>query len=162
MTPAELLKFLQDFYRETLDLFNARQNIARSVAEYDANNAYQQVIGRQEVHLQWLADAITDLGGTPPAESAGAREEPAKGGADAKSLIEADVRTQQWFLDRWTPRVATVTNARDRRMLSLILGEMREHLRLLQQAYEGRSDLLGRHADGKVLRGTVMAARPKN
>ncbi len=161
MTPAELLSFLQDFYRETLDLFNARQNIARSVAGYDANNAYQQVIGRQEVHLRWLADAITGLGGTPP-ESAGAREEPAKGGGDAKSLIEADVRSQQSFLDRWTPRVATVTNARDGRMLSLILGEMRGHLRLLQQAAEGRSDLLGRHADGKVLRGTVMAARPKN
>jgi hypothetical protein len=39
---------------------------------------------------------------------------------------------------------------------------MKEHLRFLQQAAESRSDLLGRHSDGKVLRGTVMAARPKN
>ncbi len=161
MSPVELLSFLQDFYRETFDLFNARQIVARSVAGYDANNAYQQVIGRQEVHLRWLEDAIAGLGGTPQ-EPAGARDEPAKGGGDAKSLIDADARSQQSFVDRWTPRVAPVTNARDGKMLSLILGEMREHLRLLEQAAEGRSDVLGRHADGKVLRGSVMAARPKN
>jgi hypothetical protein len=47
-------------------------------------------------------------------------------------------------------------------MLELVLGEMSEHLRFLQQAAESRSDLLGRHSDGKVLRGTVMAARPTN
>jgi hypothetical protein len=47
-------------------------------------------------------------------------------------------------------------------MLQLILGEMNEHLRVLQQAAEGRADLLGRHSDGKVLRGSVMAARPRN
>ena len=65
-------------------------------------------------------------------------------------------------MDRWTPRVAAVTNARHRKMLELILGEMKEHLRVLQQAAESRADLLGRHSDGKVLRGSVMAARPKN
>ena len=32
----------------------------------------------------------------------------------------------------------------------------------LLPAAERRSDVLGRHADGKVLRGTVLAARPKN
>jgi hypothetical protein len=47
-------------------------------------------------------------------------------------------------------------------MLNLIVGEMKEHLRALQQAGEGRTDVLGRHADGKILRGQVMAARPKN
>ena len=56
----------------------------------------------------------------------------------------------------------TVTNARQRKLLHLILGEMKEHLRVLEQASEGRADLLGRHSDGKVLRGSVMAARPKN
>jgi hypothetical protein len=58
--------------------------------------------------------------------------------------------------------VAAVTNARHRKMLELILGEMTEHLRVLQQAADSRTDLLGRHSDGKVLRGSVMAARPKN
>ncbi len=155
VTPAELLSLLQDFYRETLDLFNARQSLARSVASYDANNGYQQVIGRQDVHLRWLADAITALGGTPA-------EDGPSGRVDVKALIEADVRRQQDFIDRWTPRVPTVTNARNRTMLDLILGEMKEHLRVLQMAAEGRSDLLGRHSDGKILRGTVMAARPRN
>ena len=161
VTPAELLTFLSDFYRETLDLFNGRQAVARSVAAYDGNNAYQQVIGRQEVHLQWLADAINALGGTlselSPAEPA------AKSARDAdKSLIEADVHRQKALIDRWTPLIVTVTNARMRKVLHLIMGEMKEHLRLLQQASEGRTDLLGRHSDGKILRGEVLATRPQN
>jgi hypothetical protein len=160
VTPAELLAFLQEFYRETLDLFTARQNTARSVAAYDANNAYQQVLGRQEVHLQWLSDAIAALGGTTADTSQTAKPEP--GRADAKTLIEADARSQKAFIERWSPRLGSVTNARNRKMLQLILGEMKEHLRLLVQAAEGRSDLLGRHSDGKVLRGHVIPARPQN
>jgi hypothetical protein len=161
VTPAELLAFLQDFFRETLDLFHARQTIARSVAAYDANNGYQQVLGRQEVHLQWLADAIAALGGTPSDPGApGDAATPARDGATAQ--IDADVRSQRSFIDRWAPRVAEVTHARNRKMLDLIVGEMKEHLRVLQQAAEGRTDLLGRHSDGKVLRGQVIAARPKN
>ena len=160
MTPAELLTFLQEFYRETLNLFNARENTARSVAAYDANNGYQQVLGRQEVHLRWLSDAIAALGGTAVDTSSAAR--PEQGRADAKTLIETDAHGQNTFIDRWTPRLATVTNARNRKMLQLILGEMKEHLRVLLQAAEGRTDLLGRHSDGKVLRGHVLSARPQN
>lgn len=161
MTPAELLNLLQEFYRESLDLFLARQANAQSVAAYDANNGYQQVIGRQEVHLQWLADAIAGLGGTV-ADMADHAPLVKPSREQAKAMIERDARHQRAFIDRWGPRVAAVTNARNRRMLELILGEMKEHLRVLQQALEGRSDLLGRHADGKVLRGEVMAVRPKN
>ena len=80
----------------------------------------------------------------------------------ARSIIETDARNQKAFIDRWFPLVAVVTNARHRKMLELVLGEMKEHLRVLQQAAESRADLLGRHSDGKVLRGTVMAARPRN
>jgi hypothetical protein len=160
VNPAELLAFLQEFYRETLDLFNGRQRIARSVAAYDANNGYQQVLGRQEVHLRWLADAIAALGGELAEAPAPASESDARG--DGQTLIDGDARGQQAFIDRWTPRLSNVRNARHRKMLQLILGEMKEHLRVLQQAAEGRSDLLGRHSDGKVLRGRVMAARPQN
>ena len=161
MTPAELQKLLIDFHRETLELFNARQTNSQSVAAYDANNGYQQVLGRQEVHLRWLSDAIAELGGTvveqPPPQFTGkaSRE-------SAKSIIERDAADQKAFIDRWTPIIPTITNARNRKMLELILGEMKEHLRVLQQAAESRADLLGRHSDGKVLRGTVMAVRPKN
>jgi hypothetical protein len=160
VSPAELQTFLNDFHRETLELFKARQTHAQSVAAYDANNGYQQVLGRQEVHLQWLRDAIAALGGsvadTPDEVSGKASAE------TAKSIIVADAIDQKAFVDRWTPQVATVTNARHRKLLELILGEMKEHLRMLEQASDSRADLLGRHSDGKVLRGTVMAARPKN
>ena len=70
--------------------------------------------------------------------------------------------TYQYVIARWKPRLAGGSNARNRKMLALILGEMKEHLRMLQQAAEGRQDVLGRHPDGKVTRGTVMAVRPKN
>ncbi len=160
MSPAELLALLTEFHRDTLELFKGLQTSAQSVAAYDANNGYQQVLGRQEVHLRWLSDAIAALGGTaadsPDKVSGKAARE------SARSIIEADIASWRAFLDRWSPRVAAVTNARHRKLLELILGEMREHLRVLQQAAEGRSDLLGRHSDGKVLRGSVIAARPKN
>jgi hypothetical protein len=160
VSPAELLKFLTDFYRETLELFKARQTHAQSVAAYDANNAYQQILGRQEIHLQWLRDAIAALGITATDSLDQVSGKASKD--SARSIIDADVAVQKAFIDGWAPRIPTVTNARHRKMLGLILGEMKEHLRLLQQAAESRADLLGRHSDGKVLRGTVMAARPKN
>ena len=160
MSPAELLTFLNEFHRDTLELFKARQTNAQSVAAYDANNGYQQVLGRQEVHLQWLRDAIAALGGTaadsPDRVSGKASREA------ARSIIDTDAANQGAFIERWTSLVASVTNARHRKMLELILGEMKEHLRVLQQASESRDDLLGRHSDGKILRGTVMAARPTN
>jgi hypothetical protein len=161
VSPAELLQLVQDFFRETLDFFNSRQKISQSVAGYDANNGYQQVIGRQEVHLEWLSDAISALGGTVD-ERATAEGDTTPSRGDARSLIEADVQRQQQFLGRWPSRVAGVTNARHRKMLELILGEMKEHLRILQHAAEGRSDVLGPHSDGKLLRGVVLPVRPKN
>jgi bacterioferritin (cytochrome b1) len=161
VTPAELLDVLQEFYRETLDLFRARLANARSVTAYDANNGFQQVIGRQEEHLRWLTDAIADLAGA----SSNLEEElaPAKPSHEnVRSIIEGDVRGQKAFIDRWSARVPPVTHARNRKMLELILGEMKEHLRMLEQAKDGRSDLLGRHSDGKVLRGEVLPGRPQN
>jgi bacterioferritin (cytochrome b1) len=159
VSPAALLAFLNEFHRDTLVMFKTRQTSAQSVAAYDANNGYQQILGRQEVHLQWLAEAIAALGGTaadsPDQVSGQASRE------SARSIIDSDAASQNAFVERWTPRVATVTNARHRKMLELILGEMEEHLRVLRQAADSRADLLGRHSAGKVLRGTVMAARPK-
>ena len=161
MTPAEPLEFLQEFHRETLDLFRACLANARSVTAYDANNGYQQVLGRQEVHLRWLADAIADLAGTvPDSPDDAVPGRPSR--EDVGSIIETDIRRQKEFIDRWSVRVPSVTNARNRKMVELILGEMKEHLRVFEQAKDGRSDLLGRHSDGKVLRGEVLPARPKN
>jgi hypothetical protein len=161
VSPTELADFLQDFYRETFDLWRTRLATAQLVTGYDANNAYQQVLGRQEVHLQWLGDAIADLVGAAPSLPDEATRPTAFRG-DARSIIEADVRSQRAFIERWAPRVPSVSHARNRKMLELILGEMKEHLRVIDQAIDGRTDLLGRHADGKVLRGEVLAARPTN
>jgi hypothetical protein len=162
VTPAELVSLLQGFYRETSELLLARQARARSVTSYEANNAYQQVLGRQDVHLRWLSDAITDLGGTIPEVGADESQATTAKGTDVRSIVEADARAQQAFIDRWAPRVATVSNARHRKMLELILGEMAEHFRVFEQSLEGRTDMLGRHTDGKVLRGAVLSGRPRS
>ena len=161
MTASELLAFLTDFYRDTLQLVLARQANARSVSAYDANNAYQQVLGRQDVHLQWVADAIAGLSGSVGALPSGEVPDPQSKAGQTDRLLQSDVQAQQAFLDRWQPRLPEVTHARHRKMLELILGEMREHLRTFQQALDGRTDVLGRHADGKELSGMVMAARPR-
>jgi hypothetical protein len=158
----ELLRLLLEFYRETIDLVQARHANARSVVDYDANNAYQQVLGRQDVHLRWISDAIADLGGTTPELPLDQAIPGTPARADVTSIIEADARSQKAFLDRWLPCVPAVTNARHRKLLELILGEMAEHFRVFQQALDGRTDLLGRHAQGKALRGEVLPARPRN
>jgi hypothetical protein len=160
VSPSELLVLLNDFHRDTLELFKARQTSAQSITGYDANNGYQQILGRQEVHLRWLADAIAELGATA-ADSPDSVSGKASG-ERARSIVERDAASQKAFIDRWTPALGAVTNARHRKMLELILGEMKEHQRVLELAAESRADLLGRHSDGKVLRGTVMAARPRN
>lgn len=162
MTPAELLDVLQEAYRETLAIVQARQIHARSITDYNANNAYQQVLGRQDVHLRWLADAIDSLGGAASLPGQAQDDAVTTPRADVNTLVEADERTQRAFIERWAPRVAAVTNARHGKMLALILGEMAEHLRVFQQALAGRSDLLGRASAGKILRGEVMATRPRN
>jgi hypothetical protein len=162
VTPGDLLGLLQEFHRETAELVQARQVAARSVTDYNINNAYQQVLERQDVHLRWLADAIEALGGDPVSQIELASGDPTEPRRNLNALLEADQKAQRSLLDRWRPRVDVVTNARHRKMLELVLGEMAEHLRVFDHALDGRDDLLGRHADGKVARGEVMAARPRN
>ena len=38
------------------------------IADYEFNNTYQYVIAREEIHVQWVRDAIVDLGGEAPAD----------------------------------------------------------------------------------------------
>ena len=161
MSPAELLTFLNEFYRETLELFKARQTqraIGRGLRRQQRLSAGARA-ARKCTFSGWAMRSRRSAARLP------IRRIRSSGKASretAKSIIDADAAQPEGFIDRWTPRVAAVTNARHRKMLELILGEMKEHLRVLQQAAESRADLLGRHSDGKVLRGTVMAARPKN
>jgi hypothetical protein len=142
----DLVSLLEEFYREKLAMVLRHQAAARLVGQYDANNTYQYIIGREEVQLSWLAAAIGELGGR-------LEEAPAPTRADASVALEAtqrvfedDARDAQAFVDRWLPRVEGLGNARHRAMLRVILGEILEHKRFFEQARAGRTDLLGRRA----------------
>ena len=48
------LSLLQELYRERLALFDRHIKGAQAIADYEFNNTYQYVIGREEHHLQWV------------------------------------------------------------------------------------------------------------
>ena len=68
-------------------------------------------------------------------------------------------RDAQAFVDGWRSRVEAMPNARQRGMLRVILGETLEQKRFFEQALAGRSDLLGRRAEGAGTKGAVLPAR---
>jgi hypothetical protein len=155
----DMLELLKEFYREKSAMRHAHASTAQHVSHYDFNNTYQYVIASEDMHLRWLIDAITDLGGQPDEGSAPARHVSGKGDAAARSAIEADRKSADEFLARWRGRVDSLPNARNRTLLTLILGETMEHRRFFEQALAGRSDLLGRRADGAGTGGGVLATR---
>ena len=154
----ELLELLTEFYRDKLAQRQRHVAGARLVGDYDVNNTYQYIIAREDLQLNWLLDAITDLGGAPIDLA-----EPDLGsgrGKDAeRSVIAQDRDRAQQFVDKWRARVESVTNARHRNMLRVILGETLEHKRFFEQALAGRDDLLGRRADGAGTAGRVLPTR---
>jgi hypothetical protein len=155
----ELLALLEEFYRDKLAIWQRHIAAARFVSDYDFNNTYQYMIAREELQLNWLRDAITDLGGSlgEPGEP---ELRPAGKGASAQaSLITADRDAAQAFVEKWKRRVDEVAHARHRNMLNVILGETLEHKRFFEQALAGRSDLLGRRADGAGTGGGVLPTR---
>ena len=159
MKPAELLQMLRELYREKSAMRQRHVAAARFVVDYDFNNAYQYVINREDVHLTWVHDAIKDHGGTaedapePSIEAAGKKED-----AQAR-VIREDRDGAQAFVDRWRDRVEAMTNARLRIMLRVVLGETLEQKRFFDQALAGRTDLLGRRADGAGTEGVVLPTR---
>jgi hypothetical protein len=153
----ELLALLRDFYRDKLAIRQRHVAVAKYVPDYDFNNTYQYVIAREDVQLNWLRDAVTDMGGAledvvePTIEGSG---------KDLQSqLIGEDRDAAQKFVDAWRPRLDAMPNARHRSLLRVILGETLEHKRFFQQALAGRSDLLGRRADGAGTPGAVLGVR---
>jgi hypothetical protein len=157
--PTDTLGLLRQFYSDKLTLMVQHQEHARKIQQYDANNTYQFIINRDDVQLNWLANAISDLGGTLPERS---RVDifDASGKDAARRLFEDDAQTSEAFIKRWRPRVEAMTNARHGGMLRIILGETREQQRFFEQALAGRTDLLGRRAgvDGEAT-GEVLPAR---
>jgi hypothetical protein len=158
VTSSELLVLLQEFYRERAALWLRHIARSRHVGNLDFNNTYQYIVSREETHLSWVRSAVEDLGGTaPPPGDEPAVEAPARDGVAA--FIADDARANAAFVERWQGRVETVRNARDRGMLRVVLGELREHQRFFEQAAAGRDDLLGRRLDAGARRGEVIASR---
>ena len=160
MKSTEMLELLREFYSDKLVERARHVANARVVPDYDFNNTYQYVIAREDTHLRWVADAVVDLGG--PLEEGVAREAESstKGGAGVqRAAIENDRDGAQRFIDKWRPRIDGLPNARHRTMLNVVLGETMEHKRFFDLALAGRTDLLGRRADGAGTGGGVMGAR---
>ena len=161
MRTDELLAILRDFHRDKLTLRQRHVAVARQVSAYDANNTYQYVINREDVHLSWLESAIVELDGTPDTVA----EPPLTRlvwNESIMPLVAQDARDTDAFVNRWRPRLQEVTHARHRNMMNVILGETLEQKRFFDQIAAGREDVLGRRANGPGSPGTgggVMGVR---
>jgi hypothetical protein len=158
--PSEQLALHQEFYRDRLAVLVRHVEGAKLVSDYESNNTYQYIIAREEVHLQWVRDAIQSLGGEVPTQITPLPVP--KGGKSLESqiaVIDDDARQAREFVAGWTKRVEPLTNARHRSMLKVILGEVLEHKRFFEQAKAGRDDLLGRRPPGASTGDGVLRTR---
>jgi hypothetical protein len=159
-TQATALSLIEEFYREKFAAMIQHMSHARLVGQYDANNTYQYVINREDVQLSWLTKAIAALGGTEPQPAATPTETIKSGPASVNALFEQDARAAQAMVERWRPRVEAMNDARNRKMLQVILGETTEQQRFFEQALAGRTDLLGRRGDPSgPAKGAVLGER---
>jgi len=151
---------LQEFYREKFAELLRHQAHARQIGQYDINNTYQYIVNREETQLAWVRAAI-EAGGEPLAE----QPDPERSREDASAselpvVVEEDARSAAAFVERWRSRIDAMSNARHRRMLLVILGEVKEQQRFFEQAAAGRLDLLGTRGQGVGARvGQVMSTR---
>jgi hypothetical protein len=160
----ELLETLRQFHKHKLAMLRRHVVSARYVGDYDVNNTYQYVIAREEMHVSWVIDAIVDvataLGQADPKIEDVAEPQLSVSGKNAQATVVSQDRDEaQQFVDKWKPIVASLTHARHRTMLNVILGETLEHKRFFDQAVAGRTDLLGRRADGAGTPGVVLPVR---
>jgi hypothetical protein len=147
------LALLREFHAEKLAMLLRHRAAARVMRQYDVNNTYQYVINREETQLSWIASAIVESGGiVTDIEGEGATPVD-----EARAALTRDASQAQAFVARWQPRLASMTDARHRRVLDVVLGESLEHQRFFEQALAGRTDLLGKRgtavppASGDVL-----------
>ena len=164
MQPDELKKFLTDMAAERLALLQRHEAAARVVGHSDVNNTYQYVIAREETHLTWLQSALSELGVTVPQSTLPltAPEAPTGKKEDVtayREILAADAKFLSAFVARWRERLASVTNARHRTMLNVVLGESLEHQRLYDQAAAGFEDVIGRRTGGVARVGAVLPDR---
>lgn len=158
MTSTELLALIREFHRDKLTARQRHVAAAKHIPHYDFNNTYQYVICREDVQLNWLSDAIVDLGGEPE-QVPEPQLPPSKGESAQARLLTEDRDAARAFVEKWRPRIDAMANARHRSLLRVILGETLEHQRFFEQAIAGRTDLLGRRADGAGTGGGVLGTR---
>ena len=159
MNAAELLEFLTAVYVDKLTMRNRHVAAAGFVGDYNVNNTYQYIVNRDDTHVRWLQDAIVDAGGTPEELAVPDLQPQGKAAEAQRSVITADRDAAKKFIERWTPKVETLPNARHRTMLRVLIGEVAEQVRFFEQALSGRDDLLGRRADGAGTGDGVMKTR---
>ena len=159
MNSSELQPLLAGIAADRLALLKRHEAGAQSVAHYDFNNTYQYIINREDGHVRWLYDAITDLGGAAEDSAVPDLKPSGKGMDGVRPLIAEDRDGAQRFVEKWQPRIEPLPNARHRTMLRLMLGETLEHHRFFEQILAGRDDLLGRRADGAGTGGGVLPVR---
>ena len=164
MQPDDLRSLLTAITADRVALIQRHEAGARVVSHYDFNNAYQYVIAREETQLSWLRSALEEIGAPMPSAATEipvpASAKPLRN-ADAavyRNILEDDARHLAAFVERWRPRVATVTHARHRTMLGVVLGESVEHQRLFEQAASGLEDVIGRRTAGAERVGAVLPA----
>jgi predicted transposase YdaD len=150
---ADLSAILRDFHRDKLTLRQRHVAVAKQIPNYNANNTYQYVINREDLHLSWLEAALAEIDAAP--DSVAEPVLPARGRKDsAMPLVAQDAKDTASFVERWQPRLAGITHDRHRKMLALILGETLEQRRFFEQIAAGREDALGRRANGPGSPGT--------
>ena len=150
---------LQEAYRDRFALLRRHIDGATRMADYEFNNTYQYVIGREEIHVQWLRDAVVDLGAEVPAEPSALAVPEGKGVPGERAILEDDLRLGRAFVDKWRARLADVRNARHRLLLDLIIGEVVEQTNFFQLALAGRDDLLGTRMPGASTGDGVLPVR---
>lgn len=158
MSAPTLADLIRDFYLERVAMLMRHEDVAVTITDYDINNAYQYIIAREETHLSWLLHALLDLGAPAPPDPPRGAALTAKGD-EWKRFADDDARGNAQFVEKWRPRVETITNARHKGMLKVILGEMLEHKRLFDQAGQGRRDLIGTSLAINDHSGKVMTTR---
>ena len=160
MKPSEQqLQILSEFYRDKLAIRERHAAAAEMVRDYDFNNTYQYIIARDDMHVRWVFDAVAGLGGQ--SEEVGRPEIRTSGRKDEAqaAVIRDDRDGANAFVEKWRDRIDQVTNVRHRNVLRVILGETLEQMRFFDQALAGRTDLLGRRADGAGTKGEVLSTR---
>ena len=158
MSEQTLAELIRDFYLERVNHLMRHEDVAQLVTDYDINNGYQYIIAREQTHLSWLQHALLDLGAKLVDDPARGPVLSAKGDA-WKSMAADDARANIQFVDKWRPKVEAISNARQKGMLKVILGENLEHARLFEQAAAGRKDLIGTSLAINEHTGVVMPVR---